>query len=547
MFKSIYAGKLKSVLVSMVILLTFFNPMLIAGATGSETISIGSATVNSGDTIVLPITIADVTDITGVDVTIVYDANVVIIQNVAANGSVVTGSAVYPNIDNTIGMAVIPLTNTNSITATSAVPIIDIIFEVVGSSGSSILELQEVEFGDALFNVYTPGTINNGVIIITDSNNAPLASDQSVTTLEDTPVDITLSATDVDGDSLTYTIVDEPAHGTVTLGGTINIATYTPDANYNGADSFTFKANDSAVDSNTATVSIDVVDVGDLLVMAESFGVSDASGLTGSTVSVSLEIVNVSNGPIQTMVFYMDYNESVISLESVDTGTLTSGVWIPMLGTDNHSITLSTPLMAMAIPNGSTGNVANLNFKVVGSMGDTSTMTLEDIDFSNTANEHGIAIAKVGIFEILKFGSISGSVSYSSDGTAIDEVIVELIQDESVVATTTTNSIGEYAFEDYLPGTYELKFSKTHFYDESSGAVEVCAGINTVVDMGLRLKGDLDNNGAQADAVDVNMMLQASVKDIPANRYFDIDGNGNYADAVDVNMMLQASVKDIIL
>ena len=283
------------------------------------------------------------------------------------------------------------------------------------------------------------------------------------------------------------------------------------------------------------------------LSMADSFGVSDASGLTGSTVSVPLEIVNVSNGPIQTMVFYMDYNESVISLESVGLGTLMPIGWMPILGADKHSITLTTFNGAIAIPNGSTGNVANLNFEIVGSMGDTSTMTLEDIDFSNTANEHGIAITKVGIFEILKFGSISGSVSYSSDGTAIDEVIVELIQDESVVATTTTNSIGEYAFEDYLPGTYELKFSKTHFYDESSGAVEVFAGVNTVVDMGLRLKGDLDNNGAQADAVDVNMMLQASVKDIPANRYFDIDGNGNYADAVDVNMMLQASVKDIIL
>ena len=137
-----------------------------ASATGTETISIGSATVNPGDTVVLPITIADVTDVTGVTLTIVYDVNIVTIQNVVANSSVVTGSGVYPYIDNTIGKATIPLTNTNSITTTSAIPIIDITFGVVGNSGSSILELQEVELSDDSFNVYVPDTINNGEIII---------------------------------------------------------------------------------------------------------------------------------------------------------------------------------------------------------------------------------------------------------------------------------------------------------------------------------------------------------------------------------------------
>ena len=142
-----------------------------ASAIGTETISIGSATVDSGDIVVLPITIADVTDVTGVDVTIVYDANIVIIQNVVANNSVVTDSSVYPNIDNTVGKATIPLTNTNFITATSAVSIIDITFEVVGNSGSSTLELQEVELSDALFNVYTPST-NNGNLVLSDTINS---------------------------------------------------------------------------------------------------------------------------------------------------------------------------------------------------------------------------------------------------------------------------------------------------------------------------------------------------------------------------------------
>ena len=74
-----------------------------------------------------------------------------------------------------------------------------------------------------------------------------MADAQNVTTAEDTAQPITLTGTDVDGSPLTYTIVTPPAHGT--LSGTAPNLTYTPAANYNGADSFTFKVNDGTVDS----------------------------------------------------------------------------------------------------------------------------------------------------------------------------------------------------------------------------------------------------------------------------------------------------------
>ena len=44
-----------------------------------------------------------------------------------------------------------------------------------------------------------------------------------------------------------------PAHGTLTLNADGSF-TYTPAANYNGTDSFTYKANDGSADSNAATV-----------------------------------------------------------------------------------------------------------------------------------------------------------------------------------------------------------------------------------------------------------------------------------------------------
>ena len=92
-------------------------------------------------------------------------------------------------------------------------------------------------------------------------NEPPVAEDQSVTTNEETPVSITLTATDPDGDTLTYSIVSGPSNGMLT--GEAPSVTYTPDSNYYGEDSFTFKANDGKVDSNIATVSVTVSPVND--------------------------------------------------------------------------------------------------------------------------------------------------------------------------------------------------------------------------------------------------------------------------------------------
>lgn len=94
-----------------------------------------------------------------------------------------------------------------------------------------------------------------------DEPTPPVAHDQTVTTDEDTPVAITLTASDADGDALTFSVVDPPTHGG--LSGAAPDLTYTPDADYNGSDSFTFKANDGTDDSNIATVTITVNSVND--------------------------------------------------------------------------------------------------------------------------------------------------------------------------------------------------------------------------------------------------------------------------------------------
>src|SRR5439155_351553 len=102
-------------------------------------------------------------------------------------------------------------------------------------------------------------------ITVTPVNDAPVAQDGSLTTAEDTPKTGTLVATDIDSASLTYSLVSTAsAHGTVTI---TNVNTgaysYAPAADYNGPASFTFKASDGSLDSNTATVTITVTPVND--------------------------------------------------------------------------------------------------------------------------------------------------------------------------------------------------------------------------------------------------------------------------------------------
>jgi hypothetical protein len=110
-------------------------------------------------------------------------------------------------------------------------------------------------------------SVQRAAVNVTAVNDAPVADDQSVTTDEDTAREVTLRATDVEGDALGYTLVSAPQHGT--LSGTGANLTYTPEANYNGPDSFTFKANDGTADSDPATVSIAVNAVNDAPVANE--------------------------------------------------------------------------------------------------------------------------------------------------------------------------------------------------------------------------------------------------------------------------------------
>jgi len=99
------------------------------------------------------------------------------------------------------------------------------------------------------------------IISVNRENSPPVASSQSVATPEDTALDIVLMGSDADGESLSFIVVENPSHGT--LSGIPPNVRYTPFPDYNGPDGFTFKLNDGSLDSNVATNLIAIMAVND--------------------------------------------------------------------------------------------------------------------------------------------------------------------------------------------------------------------------------------------------------------------------------------------
>jgi Bacterial Ig domain len=170
--------------------------------------------------------------------------------------------------------------------------------------------------GATLLMASTAGGFNTsrvfGSLVVLDE--PPVAVSETISVNEDTPLTIVLAAADTDGDSLTYGIVNPPHHGTLT--GTPPHITYLGFTNYNGPDSFTFKANDGRLDSDIGTITITVLPVNDPpIAIAHAFPVTvlssnDTAGFVISVNNVDAvvrfdgsESYDIENDPLQLLWF----------------------------------------------------------------------------------------------------------------------------------------------------------------------------------------------------------------------------------------------------
>ena len=167
-------------------------------------------------------------------------------------------SPIYKIISYNHGATTFEVKTNQAWTATSNTP-----WLTIQTSPNTLKVTYEANFGEertGIITVTAEGAPNSPqTITITQKANAntpPETSNQNAVTNAKTPVNISLQATDIDNDSLTFSIIQQPSHGIIS-NSPPNII-YTPNQGYQGTDEFTFKANDGKEDSNISTVTIQV-------------------------------------------------------------------------------------------------------------------------------------------------------------------------------------------------------------------------------------------------------------------------------------------------
>ena len=325
-----------------------------------------------------------------------------------------------------------------------------LIAEVVTGPSHGTLELN----ADGSF-VYTPtgdyngsdsftyrvndGTTTSDPIMVTLTvaavNDPPVAVADSYTVSEDATLTVNVADgvlandTDVEGDAKTAEVVTNPAHGTLTLNANGSF-TYTPTANYFGADSFTYRAKDANGQSQPITVTITVN------------GVADAPTAANDTKSV------VNDGTTQEV--------DVLANDSgAPDGTQTLTVTAVTQGSQSGVVTISS-------------DGSKVLYKPTASFAGTETFTYTITDSDGLTKT---ATVTMTVTAATTTGVISGFVYFDADNDGVRDtgelgipgVLVTLASTSTgtnITRSAITKNDGTYSFTALPAGTYKVTESQ---------------------------------------------------------------------------------------
>lgn len=332
---------------------------------------------------------------------------------------------------------------------------------------------------------------------VTNTNDAPIAGDTSVTTPEDTPIDVNASALvdDVDaGDQLTITIDTQAAHGNVVNNN--GLLTYSPSENFFGTDSFTFMVTDTAGANATATVELNVTSVNDIAVISNTTGV-----------------IYENNASVSGVITVVDPDVGEAGLiEQNATGTygsfniLSDASWTYTLTSDQNALEEGETLLDSRLVTSIDGmTTAELNISVVG-VNDAPTL-----DGANTTAE-----------SIKKTSDLNLTVSAND---VDNNAVVSLTAASATGATVNFDANGSITFNAPTAGAYTLNYT---FSDEYNATVDGSIAV-TVTNSDAPVAGndtatiDEDNNASIAilendsDDFTADENLTVTLETAPAN------------------------------
>ena len=331
-------------------------------------------------------------------------------------------------------------------------------------------------------------------------NTPPVASDGSFTINEDGgSLTNLLIATDADGNSLTYSKVSDPSHGTVTISNATGSFTYTPTTDFNGSDSFKFKVNDGTVDSNIATVTISVTPIADMPTITPATTNEDIQTTSGLKISRhvddGIEVTHFKITHIQYGTLYKNDGTTIIKINNGDFITVAEGnaglkfTPIPDASTDGSFDVQSSKTDD---DNGLGGNIA------------TATITVSSVNDkpSFTASNPPPITEDAGAQSVTNWiSSFNPGPSNESDQT-VDSYIVESVSDSSLFSADAGPAIDSSGTLTYTPAT--------NAFGTSTFTVKVKDNGGTTDDSGID-NGGIDTSDSQTFTITIN-----TIADVPS-------------------------------
>jgi hypothetical protein len=247
-------------------------------------------------------------------------------------------------------------------------------------------------------------------IVVVAINDAPTANADSASTAEDTPVQISvlLNDTDPDGDALSIVSVGNAANGAAvqSSGGIL----YTPNANFNGNDSFNYTISDG---SSTATAVVSVT----------------ISAVNDTPIAVSDSVSTAENVAVQISVLANDSDPDGDALSISSIGAAANGsavqsaddiIYTPnanFSGVDNFSYTIT---------DGSLTANAVVSIDVSASPDDSIEMVLSDIFVSEASGQIFVNLQRVGSgigVVAVNIAATDGSATATNDYVLNDQLV----------------------------------------------------------------------------------------------------------------------------
>jgi Bacterial Ig domain/FG-GAP-like repeat len=305
-----------------------------------------------------------------------------------------------------------------------------------GFTGEDTFTFDVVDLGGAALPAPATGTVNVGT-----ANGAPTGAAGDITTDEDTPAYIAPAVTDPDAlDTHTFVVVSDPGHGTAAGGSGLG---YTPDPDYNGPDSFTFRVLDAggAFFETTANVTVNPVNddpvTGDVAAtFAEDVGgeitpaVSDPD--VGDTYQVAVNgptpnATVVPSGDGLRLVFTPDadfFGQVVFAFTVTDSGGASDGGIATVTVTPVNDPPVVGNLRVTTLPDTATSNLLVQDVLTDPDPGDVHTVSITAAPAHGTASVSGLRITytpNAGFFGVdtLTFTANDGTADSNSGAARI--------------------------------------------------------------------------------------------------------------------------------